>query len=39
VPQYLTLSGGDRQVELGAFLTPQERLALKDMLERQLRAG
>ena len=29
VPQYLTLSGNGREVELGAFLTPSERVALK----------
>jgi uncharacterized membrane protein len=36
VPQYLTLQGGDREVELGAFLTPPERVGLKDTLERLL---
>ena len=38
VPNYLTLTGGHREVELGAFLTPSERSALKDTLERALRA-
>jgi uncharacterized membrane protein len=38
VPNYLTLSGGGREVELGAFLTPVERAELKDRLERVLRA-
>jgi uncharacterized membrane protein len=28
VPAYLTLTGGGREVELGAFLTPDERTAL-----------
>jgi uncharacterized membrane protein len=28
VPQYLTLRGGGREVELGAFLTEEERVAL-----------
>ncbi|MFN3954466.1 MAG: DUF2244 domain-containing protein [Pararhodobacter sp.] len=28
VAQYLTLTGGGRAVELGAFLTPDERIAL-----------
>lgn len=28
VPDYLTLQGGPREVELGAFLTPEERRAL-----------
>jgi uncharacterized membrane protein len=37
VPQYLTLQGGPREVELGAFLTPPERVGLKDTLERALR--
>jgi len=36
VPQYLTLSGGGRVVELGAFLTEDERVALKDEIERFL---
>lgn len=36
VPQYLTLQGGDREVELGAFLTPPERVGLKDTLDRAL---
>jgi hypothetical protein len=34
VPNYLTLSGGGREVELGAFLTPVERIELKDRLEK-----
>lgn len=32
VPNYLTLSGNGREVELGAFLTEEERLALYDEL-------
>jgi hypothetical protein len=28
VEQYLTMTGGTRAVELGSFLTPEERLAL-----------
>lgn len=36
VPNYLTLKGGPREVELGAFLTPAERVALKEQLERTL---
>ena len=28
VPQYLTLSGNDREVEIGAFLSPEARLVL-----------
>jgi len=37
VPNYLTLQGGEREVELGAFLTPPERLELKATLEHELR--
>lgn len=36
VPNYLTLQGGDREVEIGAFLTPPERVGLRDTLERTL---
>lgn len=36
VPQYLTLTGNQREVELGAFLTEEERVALKQDLERRL---
>ena len=32
VPDYLTLTGGGREVELGAFLTPDERRSLHDDL-------
>lgn len=37
VPNYLTLRGGTREVELGAFLTPLERVQLKRLLEANLR--
>jgi uncharacterized membrane protein len=37
VEHYLTLSGGGREVELGAFLSPEERIALKAEIERALR--
>ena len=37
VPSYLTLRGGPREVELGAFLSPVERLEVKDLLEEELR--
>lgn len=37
VENYLTLSGGGREVELGAFLSPDERAALHDDLSRALR--
>jgi len=36
VEQYLTLTGGSRAVELGAFLTPDERVALHRELDRIL---
>lgn len=36
VEDYLTLSDGRREVELGAFLTPGERRALKDELQRRI---
>jgi len=36
VEQYLTLTGGSRAVELGSFLTPEERVALHRELDRIL---
>lgn len=36
VEDYLTLEGGDRVVEIGAFLTPGERRRLEDDLVRAL---
>ena len=36
VPNYLTLKGSGREVELGAFLSEDERVALKSELERHL---
>lgn len=36
VPNYLTLKGGGREVELGAFLTPGERLRLHEELSKAL---
>lgn len=38
VPNYLTLKGSGREVEIGAFLTEEERLSLKADLERALAA-
>ncbi|WP_423209344.1 DUF2244 domain-containing protein [Paracoccus yeei] len=38
VEDYLTLTDGRREVELAAFLSPEERVALKDDLERRLGA-
>jgi uncharacterized membrane protein len=38
VPDYLTLKGGEREVELGAFLSPGERVALADELRARLHA-
>ena len=37
VPQYLTLRGGPREVELGAFLTEEERQRLHADLSTRLR--
>ena len=37
VPNYLTLKGNNREVELGAFLSEEERLALRDDLQQRLR--
>ncbi|MEJ6391273.1 DUF2244 domain-containing protein [Gymnodinialimonas ulvae] len=39
VPNYLTLTGGAREVELGRFLTPLERVELKSLIEKELRAA
>ncbi|SFX50146.1 Uncharacterized membrane protein [Paracoccus pantotrophus] len=36
VEDYLVLTDGQREVELGAFLSPEERVALRDDLERRL---
>lgn len=36
VPQYLTLRGSGREVELGAFLSEEERVTLRDELQRHL---
>ncbi len=36
VEQYVTLRGGARTVEIGAFLSPDERKALYDELRREL---
>lgn len=38
VPDYLTLRGDGREVELGAFLTPEERAVLCSELKDRLRA-
>ncbi|MEY1554920.1 DUF2244 domain-containing protein [Yoonia sp. R2331] len=37
VDNYITLRGGDREVEIGSFLDASERLALYDDLKRALR--
>lgn len=39
VPNYLTLQGGAREVEIGAFLTPPERLILLSELKQALAAA
>lgn len=36
VEDYLTLAGGGREIELGAFLAPEERVALADEIEAAL---
>lgn len=36
VPDYLTLTTGGRKVELGAFLAPEERVAVKADIESRL---
>lgn len=36
VESYLTLTDGHREIELGAFLTPEERRSLYDDLQRRL---
>ena len=38
VPNYLTLKGEGREVELGAFLSEEERIALRDDLARRFAA-
>ncbi len=38
VPHYLTLSGGPRRVEIGAFLSEEERLRLEPELRQALSA-
>ena len=37
VPQYVTLKGKGREVEIGAFLSEDERIALYDELQRAWR--
>lgn len=38
VEDYLVLTDGKREIELGAFLAPEERVALRDELIRRLAA-
>lgn len=37
VQNYLTLKGNGREIELGAFLSPEERVSLRDDIDRALR--
>lgn len=37
IPHYVTLRGQGREVEIGAFLSEEERIALYDDLQRNLR--
>jgi uncharacterized membrane protein len=37
VPEYITLQGGPREVELGAFLSEEERVTLAQELRKALR--
>jgi uncharacterized membrane protein len=37
VPHYVTLQGAGREVEIGAFLSEDERCALYDELRREIR--
>lgn len=37
IPNYITLKGNDREVELGAFLSEDERAALFDEVDRAIR--
>ena len=39
LPEYLTLTGGPREVELGAFMTPEERRRLSAQITTLLRAA
>jgi uncharacterized membrane protein len=39
VPHYVTLRGMGREVEIGAFLSEEERIALFDDLKRALKRG
>lgn len=36
VEDYLILTDGQREIELGAFLSPEERIALRDELDRKI---
>jgi len=37
VENYLTLAGSDREIELGAFLSPDERVVLQADIEREIK--
>ncbi len=38
IQNYLTLTGADREIELGAFLSPAERVELKHQIEDTIKA-
>ena len=39
IEDYMTMTGGGREIELGAFLSPEERVELADEIERALTAA
>lgn len=38
IENYLTMTGGEREIELAAFLSPKERVALKHTIEKAIKA-
>jgi len=39
IEDYLTMTGGGREIEVGAFLAPEERVALAEEIEKALTAA